>query len=589
MKKYILPNVCLLLLSLGVTSALAADAPEGKPTPLEEIKTTPVTLDVQTSSELQSQVDSLMKEISEKGYASDSREWSYGTKQDPSKPAPAPAPPKSKKWAWPSLGFAFKREENRISEAEVLYKTAVSDGKVTVEEAVDIGLANNKMVQAARVKIDAANAKYTETKRAFFPTVQAVTEVNGGHAPNNLRLYKGRNSKINVNQPVFYGGELILTAKQAQENLKSAKADYERIKNQLTQEIKTQYYGVVRAEYNLQYQFEIYQKSYPAYRRTREEFHRKLLSDVDFLNAESQYQQIFFQVESAQNDLSMADVLLHQALNIGTENPMPVDLKLSFSKVDPVFEEMLVLVMKNNADIRVKSYAVEYARYGVGIYQAKKLPRIDLKGSWGELGEQFQDEQALDPNHPFYTGNERDVDTEKEWFIGVHASVPLGPNTVEYEHGKHVYAPTVSAFQGSDDYSYKLKLNLFDNLANITDEKSAEAAYLQSQGELQKSQNEVTAKLREDFYNLQKSLIRMDAAVSRMRYYEKQNNIFEYTLSLQEIRAGDYFESLIEQAQSKAIFIQSVTDYQLAVSSLALSVGDSHYFEKKAKGKPSNG
>jgi len=479
-------------------------------------------------------------------------------------------------WFWPGGGY----EEAKLSEGEALYKVAVSDKKVTLKEAVEIGLANNLALQALKKRAEAAEAKLTEAKRALFPIVQLQTEINGGRAP---RFYKGENRKINISQPLFYGGELEATVRQAEENLKSVKAEYLKAKGESVHQIRTAYYGVIRAEYNSQYQFELYDKVSNIYKRTKEAFRQKVIPEVDYLNVESQYQQVFFQVESTKNDVLSVNLLLHQAMGLDSDRELPIDLRIYFRKVNPEFKQILAIAMENNADLHSKLATLEAAKYGVKIYQAKKLPRVDLRGSYGYAGEAFHDSPAVNHDDPLYGafGNGNN-DLEKEWFLGVEANMPLGASSVDYSQVKHVYGPTIfSATRGSEDWRHHVAFNLWDKLSNITDEKSAQAALLQAQSDADKAKNDLTVKIRDDFYNLQKSLIQVDSAVARIKYQEKQNLILEYLSGLQEASVTSLIEGLISQAQDKFSFIQAVADYELAKSSLAVSTGDPDTFEDK--------
>ena len=557
-------------------------------------------LDQDKTSVLQNEADRLIQELTEKGYTHLSpvenpvkvqEKALPAVEMKPQGPKPVdirltPSPqqttqkevvikqyakkqaPKKEKWYSPE---AYRPKQ--FSEADALYRVAVSDKKVNLKEAEDLGLAGNVQLQALKKKVEVADAKLTETKRALFPTVQATVDYNGGI--NVGRFYKGEAQKINVNQPIFHGGELIFTMHQAEENVKASKEEYQKARNEFIQQIRTAFYGVVKAEYNAQYQFELYEKVNTLYKRIQEEHRQKLISEVDFLNAESQYQQVYFQVESARNDLLSADLLFHQALSLTSDQELPIDLKLKFVKVDPVFDEVLELSLKTNPDIEIAEHHLISSEYGVKIYKAKKLPRVDLRGSYGYLGEVNKDTIEI-------AADNADLDTEKEWFLGVHASMPLGPNSVEYDQVKNVFGPTVLALTGSEAWRHRATFNLFDRFADVTDEKSAEAAWLQSRADYQKAKNDLTVKLRDHFYELEKSLIQIDSSVARMRYQEKQNGILEYLLGLQETTAANYFEGLVQLAQNKFSFIQAVTDYDLALSDLGVSIGDPNYFDKEA-------
>jgi outer membrane protein TolC len=323
----------------------------------------------------------------------------------------------------------------------------------------------------------------------------------------------------------------------------------------------------------MQYQAELYKKVEDIFGKLRQQHNQKIIAEAEFLNAESDYQQVYFQAESARSDLATAKTVLYETVDVDMDKPFPVDLELKLSEVHPDFDTILELAMRNNPDVRLKAFAEMSAKYGVDVYKAKKLPHFDLRGAYGYQGEVYRDTEAIEAGDASNT-------LKKEWYLGIHGSMPLGASSVEYDQIKHQWGPTISAYQGSMDWTHKATFNLFDKFSDITDEKNAQASYLQSQSDFEKARNDLSSKLREDFFNLQKTMIQIDSAVAKIRYHEKQNAINEYLVSLQEKPAAEYLEGLIEYTQSRFAFIQAVVDYHLAVSGLSVSVGDPYYFDQ---------
>ncbi|OIO39264.1 MAG: hypothetical protein AUJ72_01065 [Candidatus Omnitrophica bacterium CG1_02_46_14] len=473
-------------------------------------------------------------------------------------------------------------KEKKPTDGEFFYKVAVSDNRITLKEAVEIAKANSINLKALKKKIEVAKAKLVEAKRAMYPTVQGVMTGNGGLAAQisgsdpHGRVYKGESRKINVSQPIFYGGELVLTVKQAETNLKSSECELKKGIGELTHQVKIAYYGVVKAEYNLQYQTDLFKEVNEIHERILKGYKEKAVAEIDYLNTESEFQQVYFLVEGANNDLSSAMLILLQTLDLAPDRNFPLDLHLNFVKVNPNMEDVTERALQNNPDVKIKEYAFLSAKYGVQVYQAKKYPHVDLRGSYGYLGENFTNDTPGD------IGN-HDIDPEKEWFVGLQTSMPLGPNSVEYSQIKHQYGPTVLSLHGSQDWEHKVTFNLFDKLSDITDEKSAQAALLQAQSDLEKAKNDVILKIKDDFYNLQKSLIQIDSSAAKMRFQDKQDKILRYTVGLQEERLQNLLEGLIELAQDRFSFIQAVSDYHLAVSSLNQSIGDPDALDSEPK------
>lgn len=486
--------------------------------------------------------------------------------------------PQKKSWFWPpKLGFGYSKpnEHNRISESDSLYRVAVSDRKLTLDECVQIGQAASPELASKKKVVEVAEAKLVEAKRAMFPTIQAVYERNGGKVPGiaGSRFYKGENRKVNVTQPLWYGGELVNSVKQAEENLKISKTEYEKARNDVIHTIRAAYWGLVRARYNRQYQHDLLDKVQKIRQISFNQHEAKLLAEIDFLNVESQYNQVLFQVESSQNDELSSEVVLKQVLDLEEKEPMPVEIKLEFRKIALDFDELVHSSLTNSADIRIKGYAVEAAKYGILVYKGKQKPHFDLRGSYGLLGETFHDTEAFEDE-------KADNDLEKEWYLGVHGSMPLGPNSVQYDQIKHVYGPTVLANTGSEDWRHHVEFNLFDRFSAITDEKTAQSALLEAEAEYQRTKNDITLKLRDDYYTLQRAVIQVDSSVAKMKYQEKQTQILEYLVSVQEAAPATVMENLIENAQDRFAFVQAVTDYNISLSSLSVSIGDPYYFEK---------
>lgn len=498
-------------------------------------------------------------------------------------------PKPTNKWFWDS---SSGQKENQISDGEALYKVAISDNKITLEEAVDIGLSNNVQLLALKKKVDVAEAKLVEAKRALLPVAQVVYEKGGGKQPTGLdppesryRGFRNENYKLNVSQPLYYGGELFLTIKQADSNIRATKEEYEKARNELIHQIRTNYYGALKAEYNVEYQTDLLKEMDAIYQRAKKENEQKVIAEVDFLLIQSRYQQVRFQYESSASDVLSTELLLQQTIRVREDHKIPLDLELKFKKINPNIDEVVAVALKNNPDIRNKKFAYESAKLGLDVFQAKKRPHFDLKGSWGKLGEMkwddlgHGDKLAADDPTGFNVQNQG-FEMKKEWYLMLKGSVPIGPNSLEYQKVKHVYAPSLfSPTEGSEDWSDQFTYNVLDKLSDITDEKQAQAALLQAQTDLEKAQDDAASKIRDSFYALRKSLLQIDSSVSKIKYQEKQNGIYKYMMSLQEAPLTNLLDGLVEQAQNKFGFIGAVVEYQLAVSNLNIAIGDPNYFK----------
>ncbi len=468
---------------------------------------------------------------------------------------------------------------NQLTDGAAIYKVAISDQKISVKEAGEIAVANSIALQALMKKVEVAAAKVTEAKRGLFPTVQLQYDENGGVAPSGIlgaRFYRGRSQKINVSQPLYYGGELVLTVKQAQENRLSAEAECRKAKNELISQTREAYYSVVKAEYNVQYEKEVLNEATIIFNSVKKAHDHKLIPEVEYLNMVSQHQQVSFTLDVASNDLLQNYLALRQIMGLDSSADLPLELKLEIKKINPDFQKLLELAMRIHPELIAKQLAYLSAQDSIKIYEAKKKPRLDLRGSYGMFSEAFLDSIAIEDDNA-------NLDLEKEWYLGIHGSIPLGASTLEYDQIKHQYGTSLSAYQGSQDWRHTVKLNLLDKLADVTDATNAQAMLLQAEADWQKARNDIIYKLKENFYGLQKALILMDSTMVRIHYQEKQNAVLKYNVSMLESLPSDYLGGLIDQSQNRFGFIKAVADYNVAVSNIAVTCGDPEYFEKNDK------
>lgn len=573
----------MLGIFLSVSVCCADTAPAAAGTSAGSAPTVQAPIDL---SPVEAETERLLKEVAAKGVSADISAYDTPIDSQIERPVPTshirPSGPVRQAITYfvpyepLGAGTTGYRESQyfgvtRLPDGETVYKNAMSDQKITLKEAIEITEANSLRLRSMHKKVEVAQAKLTEARRALFPTVQGILEMNGGIAG---RFYKGRNWKVNITQPVYYGGELILTVKQAEANARQAEIEYKKAQAEIIGQARLAYYGVVKAEYNLQYQKEVFRKVDGIRSTAVKQYARKIISEVDYLHIESQYQQVFFQNESSKHDLLSANLLFQQTLGVRPEQTLDVELKLDFVKITPDFDQVMRYALANNPDLLIKRSQLESARYGMQVYEAKKRPRVDMRGSYGYFAETFQDTQA-------HEEDKLPIDLEKEWFIGVTANMPLGPNSIEYSQIKHQYGPSTTSTRGSTDFSHKVTFGLFDRLSDITDGKSAESTYLNAKEEYENNVDTLTVNVRDAFYNISKNLLQIDSTIAKIRYQEKQNAVLKYLMGLQESSPSGYVDSLVELASDRFAFIQAISDYHLAVSNLNATMGDIYYFKSE--------
>ncbi len=443
------------------------------------------------------------------------------------------------------------------------YKVALSDGLLTLEEAVDVAKKSNLLIQETKKRVDGSKRKLFEAKRALFPTMSGEIKVNGGVLAGGS--YSGESFKLNASQPLYYGGELLLTIKQAETNLKSDVYKYEQEIANTAGSAAQAYNQVVSAEHNLKYQEALFKDLQEYMSVADKAYEQKLIAEIDHLELTSILNQAEFQYISAQTQLEAAKLTLEQAMGVELQSSMAIDLGLEFNKPEIELNDFLTMVMNNNMEIKIKESAAKVAYYGLKVFDAKKKPRVDLRGSLGLAGEVATD-HATSP------------DLEDEKFIAVEVTMPWEANTMNYSFRRRFFGPTISSFLGSEDWQHTWSMNLLDKLADATDEDIAKADYLKAKAEYENEKITQEIAARQAYYELKNAILQIKTAETKIKFRSKRLLILKHTTGMEEAKLSELLNEKVSFAEESYAKITSMISAKDAISNMNGLIGIEGYY-----------
>lgn len=414
----------------------------------------------------------------------------------------------------------------------------------------------------------------------MLPSVTVAFEPYTGKV--NERNYIGRKQYIEGKQPLYHGGELYFTLKQAETNLEITKTEGDKIRNELVLQVKKAYYTLAKTEDNLRMQTELSGEVERIFQMVNDQYDANVASRLELLNVSSQLSQIKYQFASAEGDLSVAELILKQAMNIDPEIKINVKPKLAFNRIKVRYEDVLAAAFMNRPEVKTNLLMLEYYTYGKKIAASKGSPKIDLMGSWGMAKEYFTplDNAWANTGFPAVGTNiYPEQKLEEQWYAGVKTSIPFWGSTLEYSYTREQWTPVISAYQGTEATTNSYKLKLFDNLAMYSDRQLSEIDFDRARHELNKIKQDVNLEVKEQCFNYQKALIQLDTASNKVRY---QENDFEFTKmkrSLDEIQDSAVIDGMIKLSQEKFGYVQALTDCHTAIASINKAIGIEDYFK----------
>jgi len=447
------------------------------------------------------------------------------------------------------------------------YELDYEKERLTVPECISVAIDNHMPLEIAKKQLKLAEMRVLEAARKMGPTVSLKWEGTGGKVGG--RYYEGSSIKSEVKQPLFYGGELYYSTRQAKVNLEIVRNDYSRIKNDLLLQVKKAYYNLDKSEKALKLQRKLVDKAETIYDITKKEFDMGVIAQIEYLKVSSQYNQTNFQATSAREDVSIANLILQQAMNIDGEVAIvplaePVIVKLSL-------EDCFELAFLNRPEIIISQLSLEHYEYEKKIMAARAYwPRVDFLGMYGNSVEDNIKRDSAGGRNPRQLG--------PEYYFGWKTSIPFFGNTLGYSFTKESWQPVVRTTMETQSSTQEFTVNILDKLEDHSSLSEAELEYMRSQDDMNKRRQEVSLEVKEVFFKYKKSLFMMDVAQSKLEFQTRQLQIMDIRRELGEVQYSDVIDEIIKLTEEKYSYLQSISDYYIAIASLNKAVGlDNHF------------
>ncbi len=455
-----------------------------------------------------------------------------------------------------------KVSEDKTSRAGQIY---------SLKDCIDIAVKNHLPLQIAKKSVKLAEMRLFEARRNMLPS--ATIDYQEYHGIITGQAYIGRKQTIEGQQPIFHGGELFYTVKQSEVNLEITKNDYNRIRNELVLQVKKAYYTLAKAKGNLRMQRDLSKEVDRTFDMVTRQADASVISKIEVMNVNSQASQVKYQLVSAEGDLSIAELILKQAMNVDTKDEIDVKENLEFKKVTVDYEKALLAAMVNRPEMKINSMMIDYYNYGKGIAKAKLWPKVDLLGSWGLAKEEIAPEDAI-------VGEALDADQKlaAQWYAGLKVGMPFWGTTGEYSLTKEHWVPVVSTTHGTDATTMEFKFKILDKLDSLSEQRLSDIDFDKARQELTKIKQDVTLEVKENCFNYEKALIQSQTAENKVKYQSSDLELVKLKRGLDEAQDSNVIDSMIKLAQEKFGYLQALADCHISLASINKAVGIEDYY-----------
>ncbi|MBU0759188.1 MAG: TonB family protein [Candidatus Omnitrophica bacterium] len=442
-----------------------------------------------------------------------------------------------------------------------------------INDAVDIALENQMAAKIASEEVELARLKLREAHRALFPASSLNYMETIGQTTGSTQDFTDKEYKLKFEYPLYYAGRLKYAVEQAISNVNASRHNYDKALQEIRIEVETGFYAYLASKLNLETQKTLLDQTQKIFDIAKKRFDMGLTTRSEFLQVESQIKQINYQMTSSNNDMEMAKLTLAQAM--GIENPdkleSVIDTDINLVELKPIyldfeFEDYLEMAFRNRPDLKAKEYMVEFNEYEKKISESKDRIKVDLTGSYGKSGGAYETET---------------LNMDKDWFIGLKVSKPLGSNTLSTSYTKEETSEKHGQTSRTSSISKAVELGLLDGMQAFSERKSAEIGFKKAKEDLQKARELVIKEAKESYLNYKKGLVQVNTNLDKIKYREEELKITKARTELNEIPISELIKAYMSLSDEKLFYIESIGSLYQALAKLNKATGYALFLDNK--------
>jgi TonB family protein len=433
-----------------------------------------------------------------------------------------------------------------------------------INDAVDMALENHMAAKIAQEEIELSKLKIREARRALYPAAALNYLETTGKTTGLTQDFTDREYKLKFEYPLYYGWRLKYAVEQAMSNLKASTSNYDKTLQDLRGEVESAFYAYLASKMNLKLHKALLEETGSIFTQAKKRLEFSLITRAEYLQLESQMQQINYQVVSSENELNMARLVLAQAINI-REGDKVIEIidrepgkDLKPIMIDVSIEECMDLAFKSRPDLKAKEYMLEFNDYERKIAQSKNQLKVDLAGTYGKSGGAYQTE-------PLNMGN--------DWYLGFKVSKPLGGNTLSTAFTKDKTSQKHGQSTRTESVSKSVELGLLDGLQHFSEEKSAEIGYKRAKDELELVRNSILKEVKESYLNYKKGIVQIMTSLNKIKYKEEELKITKARTELNEALLSELLQAYIGLTDEKAYYVEALGSLYQSLARLNKATG----------------
>jgi outer membrane protein TolC len=467
----------------------------------------------------------------------------------------------------PILSEARPRNNNVEAKSLNSIKKGKTERIGNLEDCLKMAISNSKTLEIANEEIRLAELKVREAARGLYPSLAGKLDRTDGNIkslePGGVDAgFRETEFGLQIGQSLYQGGKLKSTLSQANVKLEMARKKYEKTEQDLIFDVKKAYYNLVSCQANVEEQEKLLSEAQSVLEEVRKKHRLNLVTNEEFLNVQSQYNQVYYQKISQEKDQALGLLTLKQLLNLEQPVSVEVDTHLDFQELGISLDNCLELAEKHKPDLAISRLSLKFTELGKKIVRGDQRFKIDLSGFYGRGGGAYKTEK---------------LKISDSWYAGIRVSKALGGSTISSGYTSDQTNPKLGQSTRTESNTGSVTISFLDNLKNISQEKEADIEYEKAVNEAKETERKIESEVKEAYFNYEKSLIQLEAISKEIEFRKEQERITREKGKLNLAANSEVLGAKVNLTSARTSYNEALGYYHIALASLNRAMGIEKY------------
>ena len=411
--------------------------------------------------------------------------------------------------------------------------------QLTIEQAIEIGMQNSKMLHSSLMKVKGAEAKVKEANALRLPSLKLsarytrLSEVDPfvistpfGSFPIAPGIFDTWGAQASLFQPLFTGFRLVGNIEMNEQLSNATNEEYNKDKSELVFNVKNAYWSLYKATQFKKVMDETVDQIKAHVEDAKNLEKAGMMTKNDILKLDVQLSNVMYQQIEAENAVKLAMVALNSTIGIALNTQIVIasTAKLTESSFDEV-EKLIADATQIRPEVKAADARVRASEAGVTLAKSSWYPQVSLYG-----------------NYYYSKPNQRIM-------------------------------PTQNKFDGTWDAGVNLSVNVWDWMTTAHQTDQAEAQAAQAKDGLGMIKDGITLEVTQNYLNMKQAYKKVTLAELTVQQAEENMRVTSDKFKNGLATSADVIDAETALISAKTNLSASTVDCELAKAKLDKSIG----------------